>query len=261
MKSKQQLIKEFLASPVKIGEVVYVENQNYHADVIKVHGNGDLTCTSKYKSSHVLVKKGNYKRILYFVGYNPFSELSFRAKMRSSAYDLETILMKVQHKPRVINGINVEEVNFNATAFGKVIQRTYVWKLKDQQKLIKSICEGSNIGIFIFRLRSDEWVDEQTRNRNTNVAYQDCIDGQQRLKTIIRFVNNEFPDENGIYYKDFSDNAQKKFKRFNNLAYFEMKEDTTDMEALDAFLNVNIAGVPQSEEHIAKMKKLKEDNS
>jgi len=33
------------------------------------------------------------------------------------------------------------------------------------------------------------------------------------------------------------------------------------MEALDAFLNVNIAGVPQSEEHIAKMKKLKEDNS
>jgi len=59
-------------------------------------------------------------------------------------------------------------------------QRGEVWNLKRKQKLIDSILRGYNINTIFFRQLPD--------------GRYECLDGQQRLKTILKeFLNDKFP--------------------------------------------------------------------
>lgn len=65
-------------------------------------------------------------------------------------------------------------------------QRRFIWSLSDQQTLIDSILKGYAIpNIFLFEKRKSEF---------------EMVDGQQRSRTIIGFIDKQFKTEEGKYY-------------------------------------------------------------
>lgn len=65
-------------------------------------------------------------------------------------------------------------------------QRRFIWSLSDQQTLIDSILRGYAIpNIFLFEKNKNEF---------------EMVDGQQRTRTIIGFIDKQFKTQEGIYY-------------------------------------------------------------
>jgi len=62
-------------------------------------------------------------------------------------------------------------------------QRGFIWGAEFMDKLILSIVKGYPIGNFTLRIRSEP---------NEKGAMQEVVDGQQRLTTIFRFMNNDY---------------------------------------------------------------------
>ena len=75
-------------------------------------------------------------------------------------------------------------------------QRGYIWNRKDEQLLIDSIFRGIPIPKFYL-------TEEYNTKKGASIHY--AVDGQQRLKALYKFLNNEFPVEVGerkYYFKD-----------------------------------------------------------
>lgn len=71
----------------------------------------------------------------------------------------------------------------NKIIFNTEFQRGKVWDITKKQKLIDSILRGYNINTIFLRQKIGE-----------NDGKYECLDGQQRLKTILReFLKNKFP--------------------------------------------------------------------
>lgn len=67
-------------------------------------------------------------------------------------------------------------------------QRKFIWSLKDQQSLISSIIKGFAIpNIFLFEKKHKEY---------------EMVDGQQRTRTILGFINKQFKTIEGKYYSE-----------------------------------------------------------
>lgn len=97
---------------------------------------------------------------------------------------------------------------------------------------------------------------ELAKNGETELSFNDIVDGKQRLHTIKEFINGEFCDLYGNYYSDLSDSAQNKFLNHQLFQYCELPENTSDEEVLYQFLKTNFTGKPQSKEHIYYVKSL-----
>lgn len=125
-------------------------------------------------------------------------------------------------------------------------QRRYVWTPEDKHRLIQSIFNQSDIGKFLF-LKYDhpEWRLE-------------IVDGKQRIAAIREFQENRFSYEGKYWYQlSLADRNS-----FDNLMVQTCTLDATQVKKSDVlwlFLSVNHAGVPQTEEHIAKAQRLYED--
>ncbi len=120
-------------------------------------------------------------------------------------------------------------------------QRDYVWTNKDEINLINSIINGSDIGKFIFLKYKWPKVDAEV------------LDGKQRLNTLIRFITSQFK-VNGLYWHEWSRFDRQRFGD-HVVQYAELDaENFTEADKLRIFLQVNAAGVPQSEEHLTKIK-------
>ena len=78
----------------------------------------------------------------------------------------------------VINSIKKDEIKIN-----KDYQRNYVWNNTDiQSELIGSMLINAPIGTIILHEKNIDNIDKET----------EIIDGQQRLLTIEKYINNEF---------------------------------------------------------------------
>ncbi len=67
-------------------------------------------------------------------------------------------------------------------------QRKFIWSLKDQQTLIQSILKGYAIpNVFLFEIKN---------------GFFDMVDGQQRTRTILGFIEHQFKTLDGIIYAD-----------------------------------------------------------
>jgi 5-methylcytosine-specific restriction endonuclease McrA len=136
-----------------------------------------------------------------------------------------------------------------------VYQRLKVWDLKQNQMLIDSIIRGIDIPKIYLRKKD-----------NGRFKYE-IIDGQQRMKAIWDFLNNEYPldskaksvifDEKQYeiankYYEDFDTTFQvEKFHRYS-LDIIEIL-DATDDEISDLFYRLN-NGTPLSPAEIRNAK-------
>jgi hypothetical protein len=125
-------------------------------------------------------------------------------------------------------------------------QRGYVWTDNDKTRLIDSIFKGVRIGEFVFieNTHKHDWTYE-------------VLDGQQRLTTLVDFVMSRFKYR-GFYYHELSAKDRNYFENLS-VACVELNGKHLDDKAkAQIFLLTNIAGVPQIEEHLAKVKALLE---
>ena len=147
------------------------------------------------------------------------------------------------------------ELNFNpyvtdpSTGEKKYYQRPYCWTLEDEQMFIESIYNELDCGKIVLRTNVISDVLDAFTNGDKEDCYYDVVDGKQRLHTLYRFINDEFPDSHGNYYSDFSDVAKRMFKSRSCITLMEMDEGCTDEDVLKVFLNVNFSGKPMSMEH------------
>ncbi len=93
-------------------------------------------------------------------------------------------------------------------------QRGYIWSSDFKDKLIYSIIKGYPIGNISLRIRSD---------KNEKGATQEVVDGQQRLTTILNFINGTYVIQSDMsrtiiehiidYLSDEQDNRLEKLKK------------------------------------------------
>lgn len=124
-------------------------------------------------------------------------------------------------------------------------QRGYVWTLEDKQKLIHSMMQRYDIGkmVFIKRNYSD-----------TRKELYEILDGKQRLNAMQEFYEGRFTYQ-GYTFHQMSGTDRRAFEECR-VQYLDISEDhATRADKLYIFLSVNIAGVPQSEEHMAYIRR------
>ena len=142
--------------------------------------------------------------------------------------------------------------------YGFNLQREYVWEHYQQKEFIMSILFEKPIDPIIIV----EHIDDTDFKRDYVTMY--VIDGKQRLMTIKKFANNEFPieiDGKDVYFKDFDDETKIFFKsRVNYLTgtiyYSYYNNEVTDDMKIALFNFYNFAGTPQAEEHKNKLQKI-----
>lgn len=97
---------------------------------------------------------------------------------------------------------------------------------------------------------------EELQKGGHELAFKDIADGKQKLHAVKSFIDGEYPDLNGNYYCDLSDQAQRKLVSNQLISYSELPENTKDEDVLRQFLRLNFAGVPQSQSHLDYIKSL-----
>lgn len=134
-----------------------------------------------------------------------------------------------------------EQVENKILDFSPDYQRNYVWNQKQQVYLIDSILKNYPLPKIFARQSFDE---------NADVSYE-IIDGQQRLTTILNFLNNEFPlsrkrhpkpesfDDSleGMFFSDLPLEHKKNFKKYA-LAVDIITADRE--ETVDMFTRLNL---------------------
>jgi hypothetical protein len=124
---------------------------------------------------------------------------------------------------------------------GKIIyntefQRGEVWDTSRKQKLIDSILRGYNINTIFLRQLND--------------GKYECLDGQQRLKTILKeFLKDKFPInpkftpefKRETYFSDFPDSLKSKIKSY--IIYAIIFYTVDDEETCKIFLRLQ-EGLP-----------------
>jgi hypothetical protein len=124
--------------------------------------------------------------------------------------------------------------------FSPEYQRDYVWSMEDKERLIGSIFEGRDIGKFVFLKYN--WDDNQ-----------EVLDGKQRLDAIIDFYTSKISYK-GLYYHELSALDRHRFEdTIVQFAEIDAKK-FTEADKIKLFLFVNASGVPQSEDHLKKLK-------
>jgi hypothetical protein len=150
-------------------------------------------------------------------------------------------------KPR----LNWDPFVFDSQGKKQFYQRTLVWTLRDNQNLMESIYQEIDCGKIIIKKNEVNLV-----LKSQDMAFNDIVDGKQRMNALRGFINNEFPDLQGNYYSDFSTIARRDFQNRKPFAYAEISDTATDQQVIKQFLKVNFTGVPQSIEHIEFVKSL-----
>ena len=267
--NKQDKINEYLKVPLKVGDPILVkgfgsQNPNFWGSTTVAKVDGDKIYYKEYGRFR-LVENTNVKKCTSRIGINPFPIT--RSKMRTINYSLDSIYHTLFRDPKYrtkFGNVLIQNVNFDPIVVinGEVkqFQRPFCWAIENKQLLIESIFNDINCGTILIRKRSWNEFEELVKLKQVP-SFADVIDGKQRLKTIAEFLNNEFCDIRGDYYKDYSDIAQSRLLNHQLFTYCEMPENTTDEDVLQQFLKLNFAGIPQSKEHLDYVKSLYKSNS
>ena len=261
MKTKQQLIQEYLEEPLKIGE--HIE--------IKGHGSKDKNRWGIAKVVDIIEGipyiestrdkqqvTEEWKKWTGGVGADPFDK-SFE-KIQNINFQLESILFQMFKDDKYdIEGTPISASNSNPFVFvngeKKYYQRPLCWSLKDKQLLLESIYNSVDCGKIVVRNRGWEELGKLQKEGH-ELAWKDVVDGKQKLHAIKSFIDGEYPDLHGNYFEDLSDQAQRRLTNNQLISYSELPEKTTDEEVLKQFLRLNFSGVPQSQEHLDYIKSL-----
>lgn len=121
-------------------------------------------------------------------------------------------------------------------------QRDYVWTDADRERLLDSVFAQRDIGKFVLVRRPfphKDWV----------------LDGKQRLKALLDFRLGRYKYR-GYSWFELSRADRYKFRDLYVQVCQLDENSVTRREMLEFFLEMNTAGVPISDEHIAKVRKM-----
>lgn len=121
-------------------------------------------------------------------------------------------------------------------------QRGYVWTEEDQQRYLDALIHGRDIGRFIF-------VEQQYPKRPL------VLDGKQRLNCLSLFVRSELPWR-GIYWDEMTPRTRDELMSRTVQTASIQESRYTRADLLRIFLEVNEGGVPQTPEHLDKVRAL-----
>jgi Protein of unknown function DUF262 len=266
MKTKSELIADYLAIPIKVGDEIIVKGENYKdldqeswEDVVKV--DSEFVYYRKYGYSELQKRKlTDVRKNPYKIGTNPFQP---ELRMTSYQTDVEQLFWRGGYEKsnrternEKYFGVPIPEATINPIIVNEKgedveYQRGLVWTLEQKQLLIESMYNNIEIGKFVFRKRTFQWVEKRVKQgKIANTAFMDLVDGKQRYTTLIEFFESKFPDLAGNYYSELSNEAQRKFTGYRQMTYVELDENTTDRDVLNVFLSM-------SKEHIEFVKSIK----
>lgn len=169
---------------------------------------------------------------------------------------LEIMPLGVEEKTNfAIDLSNSRNINFASTPIETLIsfyynagindcpdyQRPLCWSLENKVRLIDSIFNKVEIGKFPL-IRSEDGASDDR---------YELLDGKQRLNAIIGFYEDQFPYR-GKYFSQLSKRDKRHFIDFP-VAYAQI-DPLTELEKLEYFVRMNFEGVPQSPEHLDKIK-------
>lgn len=269
-------IKKYVNQPFRVGEKIKIvrENKDEYVTIISIKDNDffEVRHDETYKGNEV-VPKSICEKIIYDVGYNPFPVKSWDNNIECVGFDLEGIMISLglsyydctlDKGVKFKNGVFVPEVTFNPYVVDKeenryYYQREYCWSLEDEQLLVESVYNNLDCGKIVVRQREWNYVEKKAlANDIEGLAFNDVVDGKQRLNCLHRFMTDKFPDIRGFYFSDLSLRARHKFEGSRSFTFLRFRPHTTDQEIIDSFLVVNFAGKPMSKEHIEYVKSIKE---
>lgn len=279
---KEKQILQFENEPIKVGDFIHVipehsrSKNSIKVKVEKVDSNFIYYYQEGYSGKdYSRAKREDVKKYIGHIGVNPFApsvrgtanNIDIWQLLYRCGYQEDRTTGQWNKKLENWEGKEIDEVCLNPIVIDKSgneveYQRGLVWSLEQKQLLIESIYNHIEIGKFVIRPRpyslKTDWVQKRLKeNKIEHTAFKDLVDGKQRLTAIIEFVNNKFKDLRGNYYSDLSAEAQRTFKNYRQLTYFELDENVTDEDTLKVFLAINFAGVPMSKEHIDFVKSIK----
>lgn len=269
--NKRAEIEAYLQMPIQIGDSVYVSYEK------KENVAENLVLVKEIKDECIFYKKYGYhelqsapihmvRKSTSHIGADNFKP---RASIYMASISIDGLMSRVgfvsrsnifKHDPYF--KVPIPKCNFDSTIVGEngediCYQRPLCWGIEEKQALIDSIYNNVDIGKFILRERSFDWIEERIeQGKIANTAAADIVDGKQRITTLIDFLSGKFPDSYGSYWNDLSGAAQCKFLNYTSLSYGEMDEKSSDKDVLNTFLAINFAGVPMSKEHIDFVKGL-----
>lgn len=121
-------------------------------------------------------------------------------------------------------------------------QRGYVWTDEDKQRYLSSLVEGRELGRFIFVRYGYPREDE-------------VLDGKQRLNCLWQFFTSQIAYK-GRFWHELS-RKDRSLIEVRSVQWATLPGSSyTRADLLKIFLEVNAAGVPQTEEHLAKVRAL-----
>jgi uncharacterized protein with ParB-like and HNH nuclease domain len=133
------------------------------------------------------------------------------------------------------------------------LQRDFVWRLKQKQELIISIFKDIKIPPVTVL------IDDTIQSHNKYLV----IDGKQRIKTIIDYLNNCFPvliQTQKIFFKDLDIESVDffKYKHLNGYVMYtsDAYDPVSDLGKIKWFNYLNFAGTPQDKKHIQHLESL-----
>lgn len=127
-----------------------------------------------------------------------------------------------------------------------VYQRELCWSLEDKQRLIGSIFNNIEIGKFAFI--------ELPYNKDGSGHSYEILDGKQRLNAIIEFYEDGFEYESRTF-SQMSNRDKSHFQHYS-VTLGRGRETMTLKDKMEYFIRMNTTGVPQSEDHLEKVKAL-----
>lgn len=129
-------------------------------------------------------------------------------------------------------------------------QRRKVWSEKAKSYLIDTILRGLPIPPVFIREKIDI---------NTSKSIREVIDGQQRLRSILEFLNDGFKvlkihneEFGGKYYSELPDDVKKEFLKYNIVTNVVLTPEDKDM--LGIFARLNTYTVPLNKTELLNAK-------
>lgn len=123
-------------------------------------------------------------------------------------------------------------------------QRGYVWTYEDKHNYLRSVFEDRDLGKFIF-----------VEDRSYSEYRLEVLDGKQRMSALLEFYTSQLP-YNGKYYHNLSKHDRYLIEgRMVQFAQID-KAQYSKADLLSLFLDLNTAGVPQTEEHLDHVREL-----
>lgn len=150
------------------------------------------------------------------------------------------VFKKLKHASRQVESILHEKAHWASDS--PDFQRDYVWTLEDKQKLILSVLQGQPMGSMII-----------ARDETYKTREYYFLDGKQRVNALAEFYCGCFPVL-GRYYDELCGDDAAVFTQAIVSVYYLDLNKVSRKEVLELFLLVNSAGVPQTEEHLAKVR-------